>query len=55
MFDIEDLVRAGRRDHACPYYAARTLHETANIVFLPYSYLVRVLGVSSGSRLVFTA
>lgn len=40
MHDIEDLVKAGRRRTACPYYAARTLAENADIVFCPYNYLI---------------
>ena len=40
MHDIEDLVKAGRRRTACPYYTARALAETADIVFCPYNYLI---------------
>ena len=34
----------GRRLGGCAYFAARTVHETANVVFAPYSYLVDPVG-----------
>ena len=40
VHDIEDLVAAGRQQIGCPYYAARKLAETAEIVFCPYNYIV---------------
>ncbi|CAG2056400.1 unnamed protein product, partial [Timema podura] len=39
-WDIEDLVRIGRQKKACPYYAARSLQDTAELIFCPYSYLI---------------
>ncbi|KAJ4444071.1 hypothetical protein ANN_05860, partial [Periplaneta americana] len=39
-WDIEDLVREGQRIHTCPYFAARELVATADIVFCPYNYLI---------------
>ncbi|KOB77515.1 FancJ-like protein, partial [Operophtera brumata] len=39
-FDLEDLVSAGRELTACPYYAAREMAQTADIVFCPYNYLI---------------
>lgn len=39
-WDIEDLVRLGKRTKACPFYAARELLQGADIVFCPYNYLV---------------
>lgn len=39
-FDLEDLVSAGERLHACPYYGARSMAAAANIVFCPYNYLI---------------
>jgi hypothetical protein len=38
--DIEDLVSLGRRDRVCPYFLAREGVEQADIVFLPYNYLL---------------
>eukprot|EP00042_Codosiga_hollandica_P039650 m.334192 g.334192 ORF g.334192 m.334192 type:complete len:1204 (-) comp55663_c0_seq1:121-3732(-) len=39
-WDIEDLVKDGNSMRGCPYYAARDLMETADIVFCPYNYLL---------------
>ncbi|XP_030041551.1 Fanconi anemia group J protein isoform X2 [Microcaecilia unicolor] len=39
-WDIEELVRLGRRLKACPYYAARDLMQDAYIIFCPYNYLL---------------
>nr|CAD7589711.1 unnamed protein product [Timema genevievae] len=39
-WDIEDLVRIGRQKKACPYYAARSLQDSAELIFCPYSYLI---------------
>ena len=38
MHDIEDLLKAGKKQRGCPYYATRTLAETAELVFCPYRY-----------------
>jgi Fanconi anemia group J protein len=40
VHDVEDLVALGRRGRACPYFAARSLAESADVVFLPYAYLL---------------
>jgi regulator of telomere elongation helicase 1 len=44
-FDIEELVSlvappGGAASRACPYYASRSLETHADIVFLPYNYLI---------------
>ncbi|NWZ07431.1 FANCJ protein, partial [Agelaius phoeniceus] len=39
-WDIEDLLRLGRKLRACPYFAARELLVGADIVFCPYNYLL---------------
>ena len=39
-WDIEDLVQAGRKQVACPYFATRLLLEESLIVFCPYNYLI---------------
>ena len=39
-WDVEDLVRVGKRIRACSYYAARELMQDARIVFCPYNYLL---------------
>ncbi|CAL4225614.1 unnamed protein product, partial [Meganyctiphanes norvegica] len=39
-WDIEDMVQLGRKKNFCPYFTARELMATAEIVFCPYNYLV---------------
>lgn len=39
-FDLEDLVKTGENLIACPYYAARAMAMSAQIVFCPYNYLI---------------
>lgn len=39
-WDIEELVRLGKKLRACAYFAARELMEEAEIVFCPYNYLL---------------
>ena len=41
VHDIEDLASEGRQLSACPYFASREFAHDAEIVFCPYSYLVR--------------
>lgn len=40
IFDIEDLVKYGQNHQACPYFLSRTSHYDADLVFMPYNYLV---------------
>ena len=40
MMDIEDLNRLGRARGPCPFYLSREMAATANIIFMPYNYLV---------------
>lgn len=40
VHDIEDLVKAGKAAKCCPYFAARDMATTAELVFTPYNYLV---------------
>lgn len=39
-WDIEDLVNVGNKVNACPYFAARSLLASAELVICPYNYLV---------------
>ncbi|XP_037872106.1 fancJ-like protein isoform X3 [Bombyx mori] len=39
-FDIEDLVEAGAKLKACPYFAAKSMAAKAKIIFCPYNYLI---------------
>ncbi|XP_066274756.1 regulator of telomere elongation helicase 1-like [Branchiostoma lanceolatum] len=38
--DIEDLVKAGKKHKVCPYFMARELKTSADIIFMPYNYLL---------------
>ncbi|XP_071428784.1 regulator of telomere elongation helicase 1 isoform X2 [Pithys albifrons albifrons] len=40
MMDIEDLVKNGSKHRACPYYLSRSLKQQADIIFMPYNYLL---------------
>ncbi|XP_022350036.1 regulator of telomere elongation helicase 1 isoform X2 [Enhydra lutris kenyoni] len=40
ILDIEDLVRSGNKHSLCPYYLSRSLKQRADIIFLPYNYLL---------------
>ena len=38
--DIEDLVSLGRSSGPCPYLLSKEMASTAEIVFMPYNYLI---------------
>eukprot|EP00668_Euglena_longa_P012852 GGOE01015347.1.p1 GENE.GGOE01015347.1~~GGOE01015347.1.p1 ORF type:complete len:1110 (-),score=252.04 GGOE01015347.1:226-3090(-) len=40
VHDIEDLLSLGRQQMFCPFFAERDSQLTADIIFLPYNYLV---------------
>lgn len=40
IMDIEDLVLEGTKQRFCPYYMARELHKKADIIFMPYNYIL---------------
>nr|XP_053647148.1 LOW QUALITY PROTEIN: regulator of telomere elongation helicase 1 homolog [Cherax quadricarinatus] len=40
VLDLEDLVKFGKKKSFCPYYMARELKQDADIIFLPYNYLL---------------
>lgn len=40
VIDIEDLVKVGTSHKFCPYYMSKVLIENADIVFMPYNYLL---------------
>lgn len=40
VMDIEDLVVTGRRNRLCPFFMSRELVKDANVVFMPYNYLM---------------
>lgn len=40
ILDIEDLVSVGKKLKCCPYYLAKELKQEADIIFMPYNYLL---------------
>eukprot|EP00958_Prasinococcus_capsulatus_P010947 scaffold1074_cov409-Prasinococcus_capsulatus_cf.AAC.19 len=40
IMDIEDMVSFGRQQNICPFYLAREAQAEAEIMFLPYNYIV---------------
>ncbi|XP_054004616.1 regulator of telomere elongation helicase 1 homolog [Hylaeus anthracinus] len=42
VLDIEDLVKAGQKFKCCPYFLSRELKQNADIIFMPYNYLLDV-------------
>lgn len=40
ILDIEDLVKAGQKNKCCPYFLSKELKNTADIIFMPYNYLL---------------
>ncbi|OWF51735.1 Regulator of telomere elongation helicase 1 [Mizuhopecten yessoensis] len=40
VVDIEDIVGYGEKNKVCPYYLAKELKNDAEIIFMPYNYLL---------------
>ena len=40
VLDIEDLVSIGKSCGICPYFLAKRASETADILLLPYNYII---------------
>ncbi|CAG8485472.1 5906_t:CDS:10 [Ambispora gerdemannii] len=40
VLDIEDLIKFGKKNVACPYFLSRENQNNADIIFLPYNYLI---------------
>lgn len=41
VMDIEDLDKLGKAHRFCPFYMAKHLKNSADIVFMPYNYLLQ--------------
>lgn len=41
VMDIEDLVTMGKTHRFCPLYMAKQLKSIADIIFMPYNYLLQ--------------
>jgi len=40
VLDIEDLVVLGKKHSACPYFMTKEIRKSADIIFMPYNYLL---------------
>lgn len=40
ILDMEELLASGRENHYCSYYMSKTFVEGADIIFIPYNYLL---------------
>ncbi len=40
VMDIEELLGVASAHSTCPYYLSRELHHRADLVFLPYNYVI---------------
>lgn len=40
VLDIEDLVKVGKACNACPYFISKNLSGDADVVFMPYNYVL---------------
>ncbi|XP_053624650.1 regulator of telomere elongation helicase 1 homolog [Plodia interpunctella] len=40
ILDIEDLVTVGKKLKCCPYYLSKELKQEADIIFMPYNYIL---------------
>lgn len=40
VLDIEDLVAVGKKHSACPYFMTKEIRKRADIIFMPYNYLL---------------
>ena len=38
--DIEDFAKAAKADDLCPFFYAREIQKSADVLFLPYNYLI---------------
>ena len=56
---IEELVKLGREHNVCPYYISKEMQNDADIILVPYNYLIdpvsrRSLNIDlKGSILIF--
>ena len=40
VWDIEDLVVKGQQVRTCPFFAAKDIAQSADVIFCPYTYLI---------------
>ncbi|XP_045480526.1 regulator of telomere elongation helicase 1 homolog [Harmonia axyridis] len=57
IVDIEDLVAMGKSHKFCPYFMAKELKSSADIIFMPYNYLLeprfrKTLGIELANNII---
>lgn len=40
IWDLEDLIKFGNKKTVCPYFLARELMPSSNVIFCPYNYII---------------
>ncbi|XP_028309281.1 regulator of telomere elongation helicase 1 [Gouania willdenowi] len=40
ILDVEDLVKFGNKQKVCPYYLSISLKQQADVIFMPYNYML---------------
>jgi len=40
--DIEELHKLGKKHNFCPFYMSRELYQSADVIFMPYNYLLGI-------------
>ncbi len=40
VFDLEELIEYGKENVACPYYLTRELQKAAELILMPYNYII---------------
>ncbi|KAK7116907.1 hypothetical protein R3I94_023261 [Phoxinus phoxinus] len=40
LLDVEDLVKTCKKQRVCPYYMSQSLKQHADVIFMPYNYLL---------------
>ena len=42
IMDIEELHKLGKKHNFCPFYMSRELYQSADVIFMPYNYLLGI-------------
>ncbi len=50
IWDIEDIVQYGKKNKCCPYFLSKELHTGADIVFVPYNFVLDE-GIQNASKI----
>lgn len=57
ILDIEDLVTIGKKHSFCPYFMSKELKQQADIIFMPYNYILdhrarKSLGIELSNNII---